>query len=200
MKKQYSLEELHEVQTNFTRALFKILEKTDIERVIAATQNIEALEKALFEVLCILPKGKKISNYFPITVNYDLVLARAIELGNYDSVTGREERYPSKRYGVAELMVELIHFEHYVSPEEILREVNQAGYRPIELRELLALGAEYPDIQREFLIIALDSFWDNAQGYRFSPAISARDSVRGLHACVVEHPRHNDWWVAVVPK
>jgi hypothetical protein len=53
----------------------------------------------------------------------------------------------------------LFSFKGTIQTEEVLEIMDRYGYRPANLRELLALGASFPELQKKFRIIALGSVW-----------------------------------------
>ena len=52
---------------------------------------------------------------------------------------------------------ELVHFNEYLSTEEVLKKIDEQGFRPATLRELLEFAIKNPDEQRKFPIAALGS-------------------------------------------
>ena len=119
---------------------------------------------------------------FPLKVNYDLSVESLVTHGKYDwkndSITTKN--FPTTRKGEADLVLELIHFNKVLTSEEALRELDKTGYRPAELHELLAFGEKYPDIQRQFPVIALGSVWRDWGGARFVPFLGRYGDVRSL--------------------
>jgi len=115
----------------------------------------------------------KFSKY-PVAVDYGLTIEQAIGLGRYDWVNESVARnnFPTERKGKAELIVELIYFGYKVSSNKALKELDLMGYRPAELHELLALNEKYyPEIQKEYPIVALGSIWEDWYGWRRVPAL-----------------------------
>lgn len=53
--------------------------------------------------------------------------------------------------------VVLFHFGKTMTSEQVISEMEQEGYRPVTIHELLALGITEPNLQREFPILALGS-------------------------------------------
>ncbi|MEK7520415.1 MAG: hypothetical protein AAB581_04220 [Patescibacteria group bacterium] len=105
----------------------------------------------------ILAGGTK--SIFIITLNHTLSLTDMIAAGHYDWVNDdiTAEHFPVKGKGAAELAVELVHFDRSISSGDAVKEMEKMGLRPATHEELLAFGAKYPDIQREFPIVALGS-------------------------------------------
>ena len=105
---------------------------------------------------------------YPVTVPYSSVIEDLVLDGPYDwwHKTITSENFPTTRTGLTDLTIELVHFGRFISTDEALRELDQMGYRPAELHELLAFGEKYPDVHREFPIIALGSVCRSVPGDR----------------------------------
>jgi len=108
-----------------------------------------------------------------VVVDYSRSLAEMIKAGKYDWVHGNinENNFPVKGIGRHEVSVVLFHFNRVISSEDAMSEMKRTGYRPARIEELLALGENYPDLQRQFPIIALRSFWRPQLGGRGVPAL-----------------------------
>ena len=123
------------------------------------------------------------SNTYPLSVNYGMSVEDAVKLGRYDwansDITSRN--FPTKRTGKADLTIKFMQFNRAISTEDALRELDRMGYRPAELHEILAFGEKYPDVQREFPIVALGSVWQGRDGGRGVPCLSRSGSGRVLH-------------------
>lgn len=117
-----------------------------------------------------------------VVVNYGLALDKAIKAGSYDwadpNITA--EHFPAKRTGKAELNIELLHFGKDISSDDVLAVLDAQGLRPAEPRELLALGATHPELQREFPIIALGSVWQGPGSGRRVAYLDGSGSERSL--------------------
>ena len=103
------------------------------------------------------------SNLYSITVNYSLSLEEMVAAGRYDwknnDITAKH--FSVKGEGVVDVDIELVHFDRVMdSSDEVIRELN-VGLRPAKIEELLAFGAKYPDVQRQFPIVALGSVWQH---------------------------------------
>lgn len=119
---------------------------------------------------------------FPVKIDYDLSLEEMIEAGKYDWVNSDiiVENFPIKGSGLVELEIELVHFGRYINSEAALKELDQMDLRPATLPELLAFGAAYPEIQREFPIVALGSVWQRPGGGRGVPCLWCDSDGRNL--------------------
>ncbi len=113
--------------------------------------------------------GWRKSGLYHVTVDYSQSLAEIVAAGEYDwadtwfefwfehsSVTGS---------GQTEVDITLLHFGREVAAEEVLADMERRDYRPVTLPELLAFGAQYPDVQRELTVIALGSTLDMHDRY-----------------------------------
>ncbi len=121
-------------------------------------------------------------NIYRLIVNYDQPITDAIAAGKYDWVNNdiTQKNFPTNRSGKAEVEIELVHFNRVVSTKEALAELDKRGLRPAELHELLAFGANHPELQREFPIIGLASVWQDSYGSRFCPYLFWSGSERYL--------------------
>jgi len=136
---------------------------------------------------------------YSVTVDYDLSLEKMVEAGNYDSVDlgiccpyhdnvfqwEIIEGNPADCRGQEEVQLELIHFE-YLSAEAVLKKLDEMGYRPATIAELCAFGAKYPDEQKEFLIFALGSVFQDPQ----NPSIDHRVAALRSHDNEVTNKSH----------
>ena len=98
-----------------------------------------------------------IANLYSVIVYYDQSLAEMISAGKYDWKNSEitEKSFPSKIRGQETLNLEMVHFNRNISSDSAVEEMYKMGLRPATLRELLSFGAKYPEIQREFPVVAL---------------------------------------------
>ena len=165
----------------FQAAVLRALPRDiDVDVALGWTRNGEALARALREVL--LPNGKPAGNTYSVSVDFGMSVEDAVKLGRYDWANGdiNSRNFPTTRSGKEEVVAELVHFNRAIPTEDALRELNRQGYRPAELRELLAFGEKYPDVQREFPIVALGSVWQDRGGDRGVPYLYGGSSGRDL--------------------
>lgn len=71
----------------------------------------------------------------------------------------------------ADLVVNLVRFDHLMVTDDILKFMEKRSLRPATLPELLAFGSQYHRIQGGLPIIALGSLRVNKNGFRFVPFI-----------------------------
>lgn len=131
---------------------------------------------------------------FHVLVNYDLRLDAAIKEGKYEWVNEifTEKGFPATRKGVVELDIVLVNLNRDISPDDAINELDKLGFRPAELRELLALGAKYPDEQRKYTIIASGSAFHYPDGARVVPYLWGLDGERDLDSYWSGIPRSSD--------
>jgi len=119
---------------------------------------------------------------FPVAVNYDLSVEDAIQAGDYQAVHSEitSKNFPSTRKGQAEMEIMLVRFDHRMTSEDVVRELEGEGLRAAELPEFLAFGAKYPDVQRKFSVVGLGSVWRDRKGYRNVPCLYTASEGRYL--------------------
>lgn len=130
-------------------------------------------------------QGKSLGDdTYPITVDYGRSVEDGVKTGRYDwscsDITTRNFPTPANLKGTVEVTVELIPFNRTISSDNVLRELDRRGYRPAELQELLAFGEKYPDVQRQFPVVALGSVWQDPDGGRSVPCLFGDGSGRDL--------------------
>ena len=117
-----------------------------------------------------------------VTIDYGMKLSEMIDAGHYDWKNGdiNEKNFPVTGEGTVEVSPELVHFDRVIGTSEVEAELDKMGLRPATIEELLAFGATYPDVQREFPIIALGSSWVDRLGRRSVPFLCSLGSRRYL--------------------
>ncbi|MDD4412217.1 MAG: hypothetical protein PHR00_01060 [Patescibacteria group bacterium] len=122
--------------------------------------------------------------YLSAVVNYDLPLSEAVEAGNYDWKDGNinSNNFPALlgEEGQKKLDMALIHFGYRISSRDAITEMDNLGYRPATAREILAFGIQYPNLQKQFPIIALGQSWVDTDGFRWVLCLDRNGSNRGL--------------------
>lgn len=109
-------------------------------------------------------------------------LPEMIQSGRYDWVNSdiTAEHFPLDDSQFGHFNLELVHLNRSVTSDEVLRYMDGQGLSSAEIGHLLAFGAKYPNVQREFPIIALGSFWVLPYGRRRVPYLGFSDSGRDL--------------------
>ena len=97
---------------------------------------------------------------YSVTVRYSGsdTLRRLLAEGSYGWVNPEIENisFPAEREGEEMVKINLVCFEKPIQTEEAAAELELLELRPANLVELLAFGAEHPDVQLGFPIAALD--------------------------------------------
>lgn len=104
-------------------------------------------------------ESETVCTLLPLTIKYGN-LEEQINAGKYDRKYDNDitaKNFPTDKTGEVRLEAILVHFGKYRSNEEVLREINKLTLRVGDLDELLAIGTNYPDKQREHPIVALGS-------------------------------------------
>ncbi len=99
---------------------------------------------------------------YRLAVDYGQSVEEAVEAGRYDRVNSdiTSKNFPTKKSGIAEVSIDLVCFNRdTITADEVLVELDKRGLRPAETHELLKIGEKFPDLQREFPIVALGSVW-----------------------------------------
>lgn len=130
----------------------------------------------------------EVRNGLHIVVDYSKSLVQMIAVGTYDWVNSdiTAEHFPAKGEGRVELVPELVHYGKFMNSDDIVQDLDQRGFRPATLPELLAYGEKYPDKQRKFPIVALGSVWRYWDGARHVACLDGPDSRRWLHLNIWE--------------
>lgn len=130
--------------------------------------------------------GDACGDVYSLVVDYSKSLSEMIAAGKYDWVNDdiTAKHFPVMGNGQAEIVPQLVHFNRSISSDTAIAELNSRGLRPATLPELLAFGAKYPELQRQFPIVALGSVWVRLSGSR---------CVACLHGVGVERDLGPSW-------
>lgn len=116
-----------------------------------------------------------------VEVDYGLSLKQMIEAGRYgyvnDAIT--PDRFLIEGGGKQTIEIVLSHFGEAIDSQEAIDRMDKEGYRPATIAELLALGAQYPDLQQKFPVVALGSCAE-VLGVRRVPDLDGWSGRRGL--------------------
>jgi hypothetical protein len=99
---------------------------------------------------------------YPLQVDYSRSVEDSLKAGRYDWVSRRitSVNFPSSETGRGTISVVLIPFSLQASLEYVLGRQAEAGLRPASLKELLAFGEAYPEVQKRLPVMALGSWAD----------------------------------------
>jgi hypothetical protein len=113
------------------------------------------------------------NTHFPLRVDYGRTIERLVEEGHYDwsHIDISSELFSTERKGMADIVIELIHFETQKNTDEVLTAITCNGLRPADIVEILTFGATYPDEQRQYPIVARGALWIGTCGGHFVPCL-----------------------------
>lgn len=106
------------------------------------------------------PRAQPDAQSFSVTVDYDQSLDDLIRAGGYRWVYSEINsiNFPSTQSGNRSETVRLVRLDPVVPIDRLLSQEKARGLRPADLRELLAFGRTYPDIQLHASIVGFGSF------------------------------------------
>lgn len=125
---------------------------------------------------------QKASDTFKVVVNYGKTLAEMIQFGKYGWVNDdiNDRNFPIQRSGQHEVELALVHLNRDATTKEVLAHLDSNGLKAAGIEHLLAFGATYPEIQKEFPVVALGSAWVDDDGDRRYPCLDFDDDEREL--------------------
>lgn len=94
----------------------------------------------------------------------------------------------------------LKHFGKDMSTEAVLNALDAEGLRPATMSELLNFGIRYPELQKQFPIVALGSVWQDPDGNRGVGYLCYDDGQRELSLDWVDDGWHDCYRFAAVRK
>ena len=127
---------------------------------------------------CVCPKVEQ--TVFRVCVDQTRTLAQLVADGKYDWVNQNITKFQFA-LGTERVSTDivLLHFGRSVTSEQVRAEMERLGLRPADVRELLSLGAQEPNLQRDFSIIALGAV-AKVDDYRYVAYLHRSDHVRYL--------------------
>lgn len=90
---------------------------------------------------------------YPVFVDYNRSMMRMVIDGRYDHEC--HDLLVRRRTGIERVSLELIHMNRDVDTEDVRTYLREKGLLPATVEELLAFGVTYPEVQREFRIVAV---------------------------------------------
>ncbi|HSV95217.1 MAG TPA: hypothetical protein VLH94_04600 [Spirochaetia bacterium] len=142
-----------------------------------------------------------ISSTHLISVDYDKSVEEMINEGGYywknDNITS--DNFPSSEKGIIQKEIFLVGFNRVVvSVEDVLKGLERLGLCSINLKELLSLGTQYPEIQNKDWIVALGSTWCDSYGHILVPNLDNGGGHRRLDLFWWENYWVSRWRFAAV--
>ena len=131
-------------------------------------------------------KEKVASNgIIKLTIDYTKTIEQAITDGNYGwksnkITTNNFPIFSENIGGKVEVSGKLFCFKHDQYLEEIISEMNQDGYRPADIMELVVLGSLFPKLVKKHDILALGSSMKHSSSSCFFPCLNSHYADRSL--------------------
>lgn len=150
---------------------------------------------------------------YTITVDYTKTIKQAIKAGKYNWFNNNinSQNFPESeaKKSIAStqqksqvstqiVLIPLNRTNRTVATNEVLKELDQKGYRPANLYELLALGAQHPDLQRTNWIVGLGSSWTDSWDGHWVPCLDRYDAERHLYLGWSDSGWGGGWRFAVI--
>lgn len=106
-----------------------------------------------------------------------------LRAGNYDWTNSdvSDDHFPQKKIGRTTIAIRLMNFGQVISSQDVLVRFKRDGLRPANPAELLALGAKYPGLQRQFPVIALGQTWLLPNKDRMVVCLAWHSMLRRVH-------------------
>jgi hypothetical protein len=126
-----------------------------------------------------------IEKVFDLKIDYNLSLDEMISAGKYELVNNNISPgscpIPGDMIGrVEKLKSRVFHFNRLLYNKSVFKKMKKEGFRPATAHEIIAFGAQVPDLQRNFPIIGLGSIWMSDERFSNVMSLSEFDSKRSL--------------------
>jgi len=159
------------------------------KEVRAVSGSDHDIYRALSDQNLVRDFARKIVDYDTLSVHLEIYgdpngspsIERLIEMGQYERVDDdvTAEHFPLPKRWEIQSDLYLVRLRTHLDGEEALGRLDQRGYRPAGIGELLELGQSNPDMGKTFDIVALGSRW-NKEGWERVPFISEFAGMRRL--------------------
>ena len=167
-------------------AIFTKLDKAVQERGGTPEQvhflATDAGDNMIGQIADIITGQSQLKENWLLNLDYGQSVEEMVKAGRYDYVndyiTG--ENFPVES-GLAQVEAIMVHPNRFMSSEDVISLLDRKGLRPATMVELLAFGAQHPDAQRRFPIVALGSVWTISDGNRHVGCLWEDPGDRGLH-------------------
>lgn len=107
-----------------------------------------------------------IDKEYPIVVDYSKSLKEMIDAGGYDYIDPyiKQKNLPINSVGRVSMSAIVVCYDHELSNNDMLADLDRRNLRLATTAELLSFGATYPDEQRKHSIVAIGSAWSSHDG------------------------------------
>ncbi len=120
---------------------------------------------------------------YPVVIDYGKSVEEMVVYGNYNwsNPDTTSKNFPLSGTGNVSVSLEFVHLNKSVSTREVSDYLEANGLRAATIEELLVFGMTYPEIQREFPVVALGSSWVDSRSRRRVPYLVGHGSGRKLY-------------------
>lgn len=104
-----------------------------------------------------------VSDNFHIVADYTKTLSEMVNAGEYDRVAPDICSHflaQERERGRVEYDIRLVHYNKPMPSEDVVRDLDKRGLKPVTFPELLLFGATYPEEQRKFQIAAIGATFE----------------------------------------
>lgn len=127
-------------------------------RGLSISQTIEIVNGNIYKL--------DVRGEIPLTVDYTRTVEQAVDNGGYElksgKITDNNFPVPSALLGKRiDVIAKFFYFGKMTKTREVVAKMDKDDYHPAAPMELLTLGLLYPNLQKQFPIIALDSVWNH---------------------------------------
>ena len=173
----------------FSAAILKQMprpEEIDQTTADAWCQNQKDLKRVLAEALLSIKKEVIIATNYKVAVDPSMTFEKLIKACNFESVEYyiRKECFFRNQvgfYSQQEIELVLVHLNRDAKKKEVLEYMNREGLKPAGLGYLLALAMAHPNLQKQFVIIALGTEWTHGLNHNsHSPCLDFYNNHRRL--------------------
>jgi len=128
------------------------------------------------------PKPQPSIPSYTVTVNYCQTVEQLIKAGNYGWVNGSitDKHFRTNKKGEEQIEIFTVSTDRQMSNSEVSKLLDSLGLRDANIKELLSLGAQHPDLQRQNIIVARGSRWRDCEGDLMVPHLFSNMSRRHL--------------------
>lgn len=128
------------------------------------------------------PAEKIAENVYRLPLDYGKKWEDMLKEGAFDWVNDNitKEHFPIEGKDAKNVVVEALHFDKVISTADVLKEMEKRKLKPAKLEHILALAKHFPDLQREYPIIELESAWVDPDGSRYVASLDRSGSKREL--------------------
>jgi hypothetical protein len=141
---------------------------------------------------CMTQRAALVGRQYSMQVDYSRSVEDSLRAGQYAWTHYQltSSNFPSATAGSQALSVVLVRFSVEANLDFVLGAQTGAGLRPASLKELLAFGEAYPEVQKDLPLLALGSsadlsvniFWhETGMGFTARPRIELKQKVKRLY-------------------